>query len=268
MITTDIIPSSKKERAALANQRLGMEADTRIHSPRMIANGNGAWAGTAAELITEAFEYNAEKASDIQDRISRELHPEWYVCTEPDEDGEPCTYCAGCTWVEGVNLTEHLDMLTLDDIESLCDDPNVTVIPMTAERRCESAARTELADAAASAWSLGYAFAVDDDDAWSHSDLLDTEVVEFLDAVETVVSAAAEAATTEELLKALMSEWISAESFRDVFAAEDWWERAVEDMDAEIVEHFTVNGETVHELLATAYSDNIFIKAWRASQAA
>lgn len=95
---------------------LGLTMNSRIISPRCVANGNGAWEGTVSEMLFDLRSARCEGYSDGY-RLSgvEESLIDRGVITK-DEDGD---------WDMEVEDVVHL--LTYDDISRLLDDPNVTI---------------------------------------------------------------------------------------------------------------------------------------------
>lgn len=80
--------------------------DTKISSPRTIANGEGAWEGALRELLS----YTYDREEQVIDHMIAEGR---LAVTE----SEHLTY-----GLEGL-----IDRLTLADVQTLCDDPNATI---------------------------------------------------------------------------------------------------------------------------------------------
>ncbi|WP_157897337.1 hypothetical protein [Mycobacteroides franklinii] len=63
-------------------------------------------------------------------------------------------------------------------------------------------------------------------------------------------------ATRPEVLKALVKRWMTYESFLESAPPEALWLAFVDDLDPEVLEHFTVDGEPIKKLLAVTLKDN------------
>ena len=82
--------------------------DTMIDSPRRIANGRGAWQGTLGELVDHVMQYESEMEGQIID----EMIARGQISEETADDSR---------------LDDLIQYITLDDIKSMTDDPNVSV---------------------------------------------------------------------------------------------------------------------------------------------
>ena len=80
--------------------------NTWVVSPKLIANGRGAWEGTLADLIDSEVDSWCSLAQEMIEtgRIAAE---DWYN--------------------EDFNLADYVDRFILDDVRILADDPNAMV---------------------------------------------------------------------------------------------------------------------------------------------
>lgn len=85
-----------------------MKLTTHITSPRMIADGQGAWAGSLAELIDDTERYAEQRAADLMTAMIADDR------IEPTPEGAD----------EERTLTDVAEHITLADVRFLTDDPN------------------------------------------------------------------------------------------------------------------------------------------------
>ena len=83
-------------------------ADTMIDSPRRIANGRGAWQGTLGELVDSIM----GEDSSMEGQIIDEMIARGQISEETADDAR---------------LDDLIQYITLDDIKSMTDDPNVSI---------------------------------------------------------------------------------------------------------------------------------------------
>ncbi|MCB1257142.1 MAG: hypothetical protein KDB26_08565 [Microthrixaceae bacterium] len=86
---------------------LGLTMNSRIISPRYVANGNGAWEGTVSEMLD--YCQGQPTWSVEENLIDRGV-------ITVDEDGN-----------QDLEISDVVHLLTYDDISRLLDDPNVTI---------------------------------------------------------------------------------------------------------------------------------------------
>lgn len=85
--------------------------DTVINSPRLIANGQGAWSGTVREAFAAAHQNPDGTALG---NLETALY----------EDGK----LHGSEFDRGFDVNAHAHLLTLDHLRDLLDDPNAEII--------------------------------------------------------------------------------------------------------------------------------------------
>ncbi|UBV14991.1 hypothetical protein [Mycolicibacterium fortuitum] len=125
-------------------------------------------------------------------------------------------------------------------------------------------ARDALAAEAAWLWkpTFDWTYAVDAE--WRDADAGDfinavAEVVEGLDlARPLLLRDIHDLATRPEVLKALVKRWRTYDTFLESAPPEALWLAFVDDLDPEVLEHFTVDGEPVKRLLAVTLKGNPF----------
>ncbi|MEX3647244.1 hypothetical protein [Mycolicibacterium porcinum] len=123
-------------------------------------------------------------------------------------------------------------------------------------------ARDALAAEAAWLWKPTFDWTDAVDAEWRDADAGDfinavAEVVEGLDLARPLLLRDIHAlATRPEVLKALVKRWMTYESFLESVPPEALWLAFVDDLDPEVLEHFTVDGEPVKRLLAVTLAGN------------
>ena len=102
-------PSNRKRcgaiRQALRSVPLGLDLDAGVYSPRLVANGSGQWDGTLRELLADAQTRNGDRIDSMIAAMA--------------EDGR------AVRGLKGPDLEGVAHLLSLGDLEDLCDDPNV-----------------------------------------------------------------------------------------------------------------------------------------------
>ena len=106
-------PSNRKRcgaiRQALRSVPLGLDLDAGVYSPRLVANGSGQWEGTLRELLADAQNHNGDRVDSVTDAMTADGR----VVSDDDDNDDDA----------GLETVAHL--LSLGDLEDLCDDPNV-----------------------------------------------------------------------------------------------------------------------------------------------
>ncbi|WP_018600984.1 hypothetical protein [Mycobacterium sp. 155] len=98
---------------------LGLTLDAHITSPRLIANGNGAWEGTLRELLELDWVIGGvDRAGEV---VGRMIADGRIVDVPRDEDGFVAEE------YEYPMLEQVVHLLGYGDIEDLLDDPNVAI---------------------------------------------------------------------------------------------------------------------------------------------